>query len=259
MLLAHAGIADVWWIRGDNGIVPAREAYLRAQAALSKALALDDSLADVHVIQANCRFANEWDWKGAETEFLRAIKLNPNSAHARFMYSDFLICMRRFDRAQEEIDRVLQLDPFNPFFQCFLGWHLLYLGCSDEAVAQMQKTLRAEPYLPAAHLGLWGAFYRKGRFKDALAEAREFYSMLADDEIADTLNTQSNAQACYTRIMHSTHPQAYKRPNKNQRRLGEIDQDDVDITHSYVHTMPQVVSDPSIPRCHNHEEVQGKC
>lgn len=199
--LAHAGIADVWWIRGDNGIIPAREAYPAAQKALSRALRLDDSLADVHTILANCRFAYEWDWHGAEAEFRRAIELNCNSAHAHFMYSDFLISLRRFNEAAVEMDRVLQLDPCNYFFQCFRGWHLLYRGCDHDAIAQLRHTLHAEPHLPAAHLALWGAYHRKGLDKEALAEARSFYTELEDSEIADALRLPLSGAHDYQQAM----------------------------------------------------------
>ena len=201
--LAHAGIADIWWIRGDNGIVPAREAYPKAKAALSKALELDDSLADVHVILGNCKFAYEWDWKGAETDFLRAIELNPNSAHAHFMYSDFLFSMRRFDLGSVEMDRALQLDPFNFFFQCFLGWHLLYRRRDDDAIAHLRKTLRVEPDLAAAHLALWGAYHRNGKDTEARAEARAFYRMLGDIEIAEALRVRPGAPCDYARAMRT--------------------------------------------------------
>jgi Tfp pilus assembly protein PilF len=69
---------------------------------------LDDTLAEVHVSLANLRFIYEWDWSGAETAFQRAIQLKPNSAAARFFYSDFLISMRRLEEAMAEMGRALE-------------------------------------------------------------------------------------------------------------------------------------------------------
>ena len=43
------------------------------------------------------------------------------------MYADFLISMKRPEEWAVEMQRVLELDPLNPFFQCFYGWHLVYL------------------------------------------------------------------------------------------------------------------------------------
>ncbi len=125
--LAYVGIAYVWASRGDCGLVPSREAFPKVKAAALKARELDDTLAEVHELLANVRFFYEWDWGGAEREFQRAIQLNSNSAELRFYYSDFLISMRRPREWKAEIERALELDPFNFFLQCFFGWHLLYL------------------------------------------------------------------------------------------------------------------------------------
>jgi hypothetical protein len=67
-----------------------------------------------------------------EREFRRGIELNPNSADGHFIYADFLIWMKRAKEWQVEIQRVLELDPFNAFFRCFYGWHLVYLHRCDE-------------------------------------------------------------------------------------------------------------------------------
>ncbi|MDA2930532.1 protein kinase, partial [Acidobacteria bacterium AH-259-O06] len=185
--LAHQGIADIWLSRGDSGIVSPREAFPKAKTALLKAMELDDTLAEVHVSLANLRFIYEWDWGGAETEFQRAIQLNPNYADVRLFYSDFLISMRRPEEAMAEIERALELDPFNFFFQCFFGWHLVYLRRYDDAIARLRKTLRTEPNFSSAHLGLWGAFYQKRMYEEALAEAKKFFAVLGESEVAEAL------------------------------------------------------------------------
>jgi Tfp pilus assembly protein PilF len=168
--LAHAGIAATWLARGDSGHLPPREAWLEGRTALLKAMELDDTLGEVHVTMANLKFCHEWDWEGAEAAFQRAIRLNPNDADAHGFYSDFLISMRRSDEWATEIDLALQLDPVNFFLQCFYGWHLVYLRRDDEAIAQLLKTLKKEPNFPSAHLGLWGSFYQKQMYEEALAQ-----------------------------------------------------------------------------------------
>ncbi len=185
--LAYAGIAYVWLSRSDIGVIPPHEAFPKAKAAALKCVQLDDTLPEGHEILANVRRHYEWDWEGAEREFQRAIHLNPNSADAHFMYADFLVSMTRSEKAQAEIERALELDPFNFFYTCFFGWHLLYLRRYDEAIGQLRKALRIEPNFPAAHLGLWGAFHKKGMEREALAEAGRFFALLCDDEVAAAL------------------------------------------------------------------------
>ncbi len=101
--------------------------------------------------------------------------------------ADFLISMKRSEEAVAEMERTLRLDPLNFFFPCFFGWHLIYLRRYDEAIEQLRKTLMTEPNFPAAHLGLWGAFYQKRMFEEALAEARKFFTLLDDSEVAEAL------------------------------------------------------------------------
>jgi tetratricopeptide (TPR) repeat protein len=75
----------------------------------------------------------------------------------------------------------------NFLFRCFHGWHLVYLGRYDEAIAQLTQTLETEPNYPAAHLGLWGAFYKKHEHADALRAARNFFRVLGDERLSSML------------------------------------------------------------------------
>jgi len=197
---AYVGIAYVWLSRADTGVVPAHEAFPKVKEAALKALELDDALAEVHEVLAAVRRHFDWDWGGTEREFERAIQLNPNSADARFFYSDFLISMGRPEEAMAEVERALELDPLNFLYSCFLGWHYLYLGRYDDAIAQLGKGLKTDPNFAAIHLGLWGAFHQKQMEEEALAEAKKFFALLDDTEVAETLE-RGYAEAGYRGAM----------------------------------------------------------
>ena len=199
--LAYVGVANVWMMRGDSGWIPPGEAFPKAKASVSRALELDDSLAEAHITLANIESLYDHDWSAAEREFRRGIELNPNSADGHFMYADFLISMKRADEWSREIHRTLDLDPFNPFFQCFYGWQLIYMQRYDEAIAQLSKVLATEPDFSSAHMGLWGAYYKKGMYDEAMAEAIKFFVVLHDGEVADVL-THGYTEGGYTRAMH---------------------------------------------------------
>jgi serine/threonine protein kinase/tetratricopeptide (TPR) repeat protein len=182
--LAYVGIAGVWGSRGDCGFVPPREALPKAKAAALKAIELDDSLAEAHISLGNW---GGWDWDAAVKEYQRAIELMPNSPEAHFFLSDLLLSRQRVDEWKAHVERTLELDPLNFFFQCFYGWHLFYLCRYDEAIAELRKALKAEPNLPSAHLRLWGAFCGKGMYEEAVAEAKTFFEVLGDQEVVQAL------------------------------------------------------------------------
>jgi len=199
--LAYAGVANVWLIRGDSGLMRPMESYPKAKVAVAKALELDDTIAEAHTVAANIAGPYDRDWTRAEHEFTRALELNPNSADAHFMYSDYLISMKRNDEWNVEIKRTLELDPFNPFFRCFYGWQLVYLGRNDEAIVELRKVLATDPDFPSGHLGLWGAYYKKGMRAEALHEAERFFSALRDVEVEKAL-ARGYAEGGYERAMH---------------------------------------------------------
>lgn len=198
--LALVGIADVWGARGDAGILPLRETRPKMKEALLRALALDETVAEAHVSLANYVWVGEWSWPDVEKEYRRAIELNPSYADAHFYYADFLISMKRTEEWQVEIQRALELDPLNFFFQGFYGWQLAYLRRYDEAIAQLEKVLIEVPNSTSAHLGLWAAYYKKGMEREALAEAKKFFELLHDDEAVKALD-RGFTEAGYRRAM----------------------------------------------------------
>jgi eukaryotic-like serine/threonine-protein kinase len=184
--LAYVGIAGVWCSRGDCGLVPPREAFPKAKAAALKAIELDDLLAEAHISMGMIRAA-EWNWGEATKEYSCAAELAPSSAEAHFFLADLAISRGHPEEWKTHVERALELDPLNFFFQCFYGWHLLYLRRYDEAIAELRKALRSEPNLPAAHLRLWGAFYGKGLHEEAVEAAKAFFETLGDKEVVQTL------------------------------------------------------------------------
>ena len=199
--LAYVGIVGVWCSRADCGFVPLREAFPQAKAAALKAIELDNSLAEAHISMGMVRAA-EWNWDDATKEYACAAELAPSSAEAHFFLADLAISRGHPQEWKRHIERALELDPLNFFYQCFYGWHLLYLRRYDEAIAELNKALRTEPKLPAAHLRLWGAYYGKGLHEEAAAAARTFFEALGDKEVVQALQYGYSA-AGYTGAMRA--------------------------------------------------------
>jgi TolB-like protein/DNA-binding winged helix-turn-helix (wHTH) protein len=105
----YFGLADELF----SSYIPSEDAVAEARAALMKALALDDSLEDAHLSMAMIQMRHDWDWSGAEREFLRMVELKPNSARGHDQYGYYLDAMGRFDEALQQHQRAQDLDPAN--------------------------------------------------------------------------------------------------------------------------------------------------
>jgi len=79
--LAYSGLADCY-VLGSVLQMPPKQAMPLAIDAARRALSIDDQLAEAHTSLAKIKLSYEWDWPGAESEFKKAIQLNPGYATA---------------------------------------------------------------------------------------------------------------------------------------------------------------------------------
>jgi tetratricopeptide (TPR) repeat protein len=182
---AQAGIALVWWMRGATGN---REAVARASAAAEWALALDSTLAEVQHAVGMVRIYLEWDWEGGEAAFRKAIEINPNYADARAFYAGFFYIMGRLEEGRVQIERALELDPFNPLFRGMNGYGLLCERRYAEAIEELQAARRMGHPLAS---NLASAYHLTGNYDDALATIREYIPTMVsqdDHELAEALD-----------------------------------------------------------------------
>ena len=168
--LAYVGLADSFTLLGYYNFVPPKEAFPRAEAAASKALELDDKLAEAHASLALVRFFYDWDWSAAEREFKRAIELNPGYAVAHQAYAVYLTAMGHLDEGITEMKRAQELDPLSTPISAFVGWAFYFARQYDQVIEQCRKSLEMEPNFPTTHFCLGSAYLQKSMFDEAIIE-----------------------------------------------------------------------------------------
>jgi serine/threonine-protein kinase len=141
----------------------------QARTALNQALDLDETLAEAHAAAAYIRAYYEWDWRGAEREFRRAIELRPNYADAYFSYGRFLASRRRLDEAIAQIGRAMELDPLSLPLQSNVALLHYFAGRYGEAETRLRAVLRSDSTDVLALWGLALVAEQQGRPGDAIA------------------------------------------------------------------------------------------
>jgi serine/threonine-protein kinase len=169
--LAHAGLADCYYLLGAHGYLPPKEVLPRAKAAALTALALDSTLAEAHISLGNVARWWDWDRELAERQFQRAISLNPRYAEAYRFHAWLLADQVDSAGAIREMRRALALDPLSPLINIQLGNMLLFGRQYDSALAQYHRTLELDSTMLGARGGLAEAYRRMGRLEDAFREA----------------------------------------------------------------------------------------
>ena len=169
--LAYAGLADAYNISNIIGPVSPRDSFPQAKAAAMRAILLDPSLAEAHAALGMEKSHYEFDFPGAEKEFLKAIEVNPNSTYAHLFYSNcFLMPMGRQAQAIAENKRALELDPLSLPINNFMGMTYVFAADYGNAYRQFQHTIAMDPSFPLAHEYFAWLLTTMGRYDEAIKE-----------------------------------------------------------------------------------------
>lgn len=147
--LAYTGLADTYNVAAAyTKDISGHQGHALAEEASKKALDLDDSLPEAHTARANA-LAAEHKWNEAESEYRKAMELNPNSAPAHYFYAfTVLIPEKRNEDALEEFRKALSLDPLSSVMKMNYGITLFIAGQRSEGIAELKALLESDPSFP---------------------------------------------------------------------------------------------------------------
>jgi TolB-like protein/Flp pilus assembly protein TadD len=182
--LAYSGLANTYTAIADFGFIPHKEALPKAEEAARKAVELDGSLAEAHASLAWVKSVNDLDWSGGESEFQRAIALNPNYPTSHFYHGLALAVTGRLDEAIAETKRTLELDPLSLVTNSLLGESYYFARRDDQAIEQLQKTLELDPNFLLAQDTLGHAYVQKSMYKEGIAEFQKALAIFPRNAVA---------------------------------------------------------------------------
>ena len=168
--LAYAALSDSYHVLPELTSVSASEAFPKARTAALKALELDNSLSEAHSALASVKEDYDWDWKGAEADYKRAIDLSPGYMLARALYSNLLLELGRFPEALVQAKVAQQLDPLSVFANDNLSGILYYSGQYDQAIVQCRKTLEIGSASGQVHRHLAQILTQNQLYSEAVSE-----------------------------------------------------------------------------------------
>ena len=168
---AHGGVALYWGGQYMLGLASPEVAGPKSEAAIQRALEIDDSVAEAHYARALRRTWVEWDWEGAEIAFRRAIELKPNWADVRAYYAHYLMITGRPEEAIAQMERALELDPYNLLVQALNGMLLEFADRCEEVLNLYRNILAVAPNHPIPLGGMVRANYCLGRYEETYKAA----------------------------------------------------------------------------------------
>ncbi len=190
--------AQLGWAYSFVGTVygrqPPREVYPKAKAAVTRALSINNRLANARTLYADILAWYDWDFAAAEREYRKTIELDPLNVLG---YSLFLSTQLRHEEAIALLERRIAAVPDDPYVRInaawafmragqyaraieeaklggqhadarsVLGFTALRMGDTDRAIEAFEKDLREKGRQPRqlSHLAI--AYYTAGRDAEA--------------------------------------------------------------------------------------------
>jgi tetratricopeptide (TPR) repeat protein len=173
----YAGLSHCYCALGILGSLPALDVYPKAKELALKALELDETVAEAHNALADVRKGFDWDWAAAQTEYKRALELNPSDCAARMWYADWLSKMGCHVDAIAEAGRAQALSPVSVDCGSFLGLMLYRSRRYQEAMVVCRKAAELDPYYPVVYWFLGLIHVQTGELAEAIAELNKAASL----------------------------------------------------------------------------------
>jgi len=169
--LAWVELSGAYTNEVGQGWLSAAEGLELAQQAVERALKLEPELAEAHAQLGWIRMTYDWDWRGAEASYGRALDLAPGSGFVLRRAGWLAANVGRLDEAIALNSRAIEQDPLSASTYHSLGMALEAAGRLVEAEHAYRKVLELSPQRGAAHAILGLNLLAQGRQDEALGEA----------------------------------------------------------------------------------------
>jgi TolB-like protein/tetratricopeptide (TPR) repeat protein/DNA-binding winged helix-turn-helix (wHTH) protein len=122
---------------------PPENVRLKAMSAVRTALELDPESVEGHLLLASTE-QHQWQWAEAESEYRRALELNPNDGAAHAGLAFWLLCQGRTEEALAWAQRGRELDPLAVSGDN-IGWILFQGHRFDQALHEFRSLVAVYP------------------------------------------------------------------------------------------------------------------
>jgi serine/threonine-protein kinase len=167
---AYSGLSDAYGLLGHYGVLSPAEVWTKTASNAAWAVLQDENSAEAHTSLAHAKSTQDWDWLGAQSEFQRAIALDPRYPTAHHWYAmSCLVALGKLDEALEEIRLAEALDPISPIIARDVARVHFYRRDFEAALDQCDHAIGLNPHFSPAYWILGLVQEQREEFDEALA------------------------------------------------------------------------------------------
>ena len=164
---AYAELGNAFLAAQSYGLMEPADALARAEPMIEEALRLDPRLPEGYLARGTL-LAMQGRTSAADDDFRRAVELNTNLARAHFWRARTHFELNRPREAHAALEKALELDPLDAFFNWSMGNVRLAQGNTEDARAYYRRAIELDPSQPNSYAGLGDVEVAMGRLDEAL-------------------------------------------------------------------------------------------
>jgi TolB-like protein len=167
---AYAGLADAENLLAHYGVLAPADVWTKAASNAAQAVMLNGESAEARTSFAHIKSTQDWDWRGSELEFRRAMAINPRYPPAHHWYAvSCLTPLGRLEEALEELLLAQSLDPVASIISRDIALNHHYRRDFEAALEQCDHTIEQNPHFSPAYWTLGLVQEQRGDLDEAVA------------------------------------------------------------------------------------------
>ena len=176
---AHAALAEMHLTLSQGSWRAPHATFPRARSAALRAVDLDESLAAGHAALANVFMWFDWNWAGALREIQRALELSPDTVEPQVAALTYwTLVAAHADEAARISQRIVELDPLNPFSPVQPVWVASFSRRYDEVITKANMLVELQPNNLMGPMFLATAHAAKGMRAEVVSDCRRAMEIL---------------------------------------------------------------------------------
>jgi TolB-like protein/Tfp pilus assembly protein PilF len=209
-LQAIGGTAVAWLFLGLFAMDAPLDTMPKAQKAATRALEIDERNRDTLSVSACTKLMFDWDWRGADALYRKALDAPPGSEISVHLLAMFvLLPMARIEEALDMLDSAMRIDPLSLFAAANKGAVLLMSRRTAEAELVYRRMLELDANFWRGLVGIGRCHEARGNYEDAITWFER--ARAVSDNVPTTIGALGRAYALSGRTSDA------------RRLLGELD------------------------------------
>ena len=185
--LAYSGLADVYYQLITYAILSPVEAYPKIREYAQRALQLNEEISYSHRMLGIVKQSFEYDYAGAEKEYIRALDIDPKGAENHMYYATLLWMLGRIEEATIHTDLTSELDPNLFSVQLWKSLVPFATGSKEEGFKLLENLRNSYPDNPVAYWMSAVTYTQHGRYNEALSILETQLTLMGNDNISDEI------------------------------------------------------------------------